>query len=64
MAERSAQEIGAEFGAQVMGGTLGQGEPDPTSPLGRLLTFAAEHGVDAVTPSRVAAAREGRAINP
>ncbi|QEQ94033.1 hypothetical protein SEA_SAFTANT_1 [Streptomyces phage Saftant] len=62
MEETSEQETGAQFGAIVMGGSLGEGAPDPASPLGQLLTFAAEHGVDAVTPSHVAAAREGRAI--
>jgi hypothetical protein len=60
MEEMTAQEIGAQFAAQVLGGTVSEGEPDPASPLGKLLTFAAAHGVDAVTPDHVADAREGR----
>ncbi|AWY07565.1 hypothetical protein SEA_YOSIF_1 [Streptomyces phage Yosif] len=59
MAERSEQEIGAEFGAMMLGGTVSEGTPDEGTPLGRLLTFAAEHGEDAVTPSHVMAAQLG-----
>ncbi|WJN62620.1 hypothetical protein [Streptomyces phage phiScoe10] len=64
MEEMTAQEIGAQFAAQVLGGTVSEGSAPADSPLGKLQSFAAAYGVDAVTPEHVADAREGRLLVP
>jgi hypothetical protein len=60
MEEKTAQEIGAQFAAQMLGGTVSEGPAPADSPLGRIQSFAAEHGEDALTPDHWDAAAEGR----
>ncbi|MET9439243.1 hypothetical protein [Streptomyces sp. NPDC006610] len=58
------REVGAAFGAMMLGGTVSEGPPPPDSPLGRVMAFAAEYGEDAVRPEHIAAAGEGRPLLP
>ncbi|WP_241480262.1 hypothetical protein [Nocardiopsis halotolerans] len=58
------QEVGARFGAMILGGELSEGPPDPDSPLGRLRAWSDEHGSDRLTPDHVRAAIEGRPLPP
>lgn len=58
------QAVGAAFGAMMLGGMVSEGRPDPSTPLGRIDAFVAEHGANAVTQEHVAAAIEGRPLIP
>lgn len=58
------QETGIAFGAMITGATVSNEPPDPSSPLGRIRAFTAEHGEDALTPEHFTAAREGRPLLP
>lgn len=57
---KTPQEIGAEFGAMMLGGTVSEDEPPADSPLGRLAAYAKEHGEGSVTPEIVRKARKGK----
>ncbi|MBT2443240.1 hypothetical protein J7E93_24730 [Streptomyces sp. ISL-36] len=58
------QDVGAAFGAMLLGGTVSEEPPPPDSPLGRVLAFVAQHGEDALTADHFDAAREGRPLLP
>lgn len=60
MTDKTPQEIGAEFAAMMLGGTVSYDPPPVDSPLGRLMAYAEQHGEDAVTPEDVQRAREGK----
>jgi hypothetical protein len=47
------------FALQVTGHTIAEGPADPDSPLGRLLAFADEHGMDALSDQHFDAAVRG-----
>ncbi|WJN63014.1 hypothetical protein [Streptomyces phage phiScoe3] len=64
MEEKTAQQIGAEFAAQMMGVTLSEGPAPADTPLGRIQSFAAEHGEDALTPAHWDRARAGLPLVP
>ncbi|GAA3985351.1 hypothetical protein GCM10022630_32070 [Thermobifida alba] len=59
MADRTSQEISAEFAAIMLGGRVSDKPPPPDSTLGRLRAYAAEHGEETLTPELVRKAREG-----
>ncbi|UFD97939.1 hypothetical protein PQC18_gp01 [Streptomyces phage Pablito] len=50
---------GLQFALQVAGAELATEPPAPDTPLAHVLTFAAEHGTDAVTEDVIAAAMAG-----
>ncbi|QAY15905.1 hypothetical protein SEA_JANUS_1 [Streptomyces phage Janus] len=52
-------DTGLQFALQVAGAELATEPPAPDTPLARVLTFAAEHGHDAVTEDVIAAAMAG-----
>jgi hypothetical protein len=54
------QDVGAAFGAMLLGGTVTEEPPPPDSPLGRVRAFIAEYGDDALRPEHLEAARQGR----
>ncbi|MFE2335059.1 hypothetical protein [Streptomyces coelicoflavus] len=58
------QQVGAAFGAMILGGVLEEGPPDPESPLGRVRAFTAQYGEEALRPDHFDAAREGRPLLP
>ncbi|MGW8796656.1 hypothetical protein ACWGN9_06000 [Streptomyces sp. NPDC055775] len=58
------QDVGAAFGAMILGGTLSDEPPSPDSPLGRVRAFVAEHGEEALRPEHIGAAQEGRPLLP
>ncbi|MFF8638459.1 hypothetical protein ACF052_30135 [Streptomyces pilosus] len=58
------QDVGAAFGAMILGGTLSDEPPSPDSPLGRVRAFTAEHGEEALRPEHIKAAQEGRPLLP
>ncbi|MER5359650.1 hypothetical protein [Streptomyces sp. NPDC002785] len=61
---RDPQEVGIAFGAMILGCTVSSEPPDPSSPLGRIRAFTAEHGEDALTSDHFAAALDGRPLPP
>ncbi|MFE2360689.1 hypothetical protein ACFY0G_09345 [Streptomyces sp. NPDC001552] len=58
------QDVGAAFGAMILGGTVSEEPPPPDSPLGRVRAFTARHGEDALRPEHIKAAQEGRPLVP
>lgn len=58
------QDVGAAFGAMILGAELSEEPPPPDSPLGRVLAFVEEYGEDALTPDHIGAAQEGRSLLP
>ncbi|MET7525090.1 hypothetical protein [Streptomyces sp900116325] len=56
--------VTARFGAVIIGGTLSEEPPPPDSPLGRVRSFIAEYGSDALRPEHIGAAQEGRPLLP
>ncbi|WDS51715.1 hypothetical protein SEA_TRIUMPH_1 [Streptomyces phage Triumph] len=50
---------GLQFALQVSGTELATEPPAPDTPLAHVLTFAAEHGPEAVTEDIIAAAMAG-----
>lgn len=64
MDDMSPQEVGARFGAMVLGGTVSEEPPPPDSPLGRVRAFTARYGEEALKPEHIRAAREGRPLLP
>ncbi|MFH8799271.1 hypothetical protein ACH4F6_06680 [Streptomyces sp. NPDC017936] len=58
------QDVGAAFGAQMLGFTISEEPPPPDSPLGRVRAFTAQYGEDALRPEHFADARAGRPLLP
>ncbi|GHB00463.1 hypothetical protein GCM10010330_63240 [Streptomyces tendae] len=58
------QDVGAAFGALILGGTLSEEPPPPDSPLGRVRAFTARYGEDALKPEHIRDAQEGRPLLP
>ncbi|MFE9483886.1 hypothetical protein ACFYNM_35505 [Streptomyces spororaveus] len=58
------QDVGAAFGAVILGGTVSEEAPPHDSPLGRVRAFVAEHGEEALRPEHIKAAQEGRPLLP
>ncbi|CAL9338017.1 hypothetical protein [Streptomyces sp. enrichment culture] len=58
------QDVGAAFGAIILGGTLSEEPPPPDSPLGRVRAFVAEHGAQALRREHIEAAQQGRPLLP
>jgi hypothetical protein len=58
------QDVGAAFGAMILGGTVSEEPPPPDSPLGRVRAFTAQYGSDALRPEHIGAAQEGRPLLP
>lgn len=56
------REAGIAFGAMMLGATVGNEPPTPSSPLVRIIAFAAEHGEDALRAEHFTAALEGRPL--
>ncbi|MER6112251.1 hypothetical protein ABT155_30080 [Streptomyces hirsutus] len=56
------QDVGAAFGAMILGGTVSEEPPPPGSPLGRIVAWGEEHGSHRLTPEHVRAAIEGRPL--
>jgi hypothetical protein len=57
-------QVGAAFGALILGGTVSEEPPSPDSPLGRVRAFTARHGEGALKPEHIWAAQEGRPLLP
>jgi hypothetical protein len=64
MEETSAQETGRRFAEIMLGVELSDGPAPADSPLGKIQSFAAEYGEDALTPSHWDDARAGRPLLP
>ncbi|WP_344629905.1 hypothetical protein [Streptomyces glaucosporus] len=64
MDDMSPQEVGARFGAMVLGAELSEEPPDPASPLGRIRAWGEKYGSENLTPEHVRAAIEGRPLPP
>lgn len=64
MDDMSPQEVGARFGAMILGGTVSEEPPPPDSPLGRVRAFTARYGEEALKPEHIRAAQEGRPLLP
>ena len=64
MDSMSPQEVGARFGAMILGGTLSKAPPSPDSPLGRVRAWGEEYGTERLTPEHVRAAIDGRPLPP
>jgi hypothetical protein len=64
MDDMSPQEVGARFGAMILGGTLSEEMPPPDSPLGRVREWGEQYGTENLTPEHVRAAIEGRPLPP
>jgi hypothetical protein len=58
------QDVGAAFGAMILGAELSEEPPDPASPLGRIRAWGEEYGTENLTPEHVQAAIEGRPLPP
>jgi hypothetical protein len=58
------QDVGAAFGAMILGGTVSEEPPPPDSPLARVRAFTALYGSDALRPEHIGAAQEGRPLLP
>ncbi|MGQ4472868.1 hypothetical protein ACN6K6_006026 [Streptomyces violaceoruber] len=58
------QDVGAAFGALILGGAVSEEPPPPDSPLGRVRAFTARYGEDALKPEHIRAAQEGRPLLP
>ncbi|WP_432058530.1 hypothetical protein [Streptomyces sp. bgisy022] len=58
------QDVGAAFGAIILGGTLATEPPPPDSPLGRVRAFIAEHGAQSLRREHIEAAQQGRPLLP
>jgi hypothetical protein len=58
------QELGAQFGAVLLGGRVSHDPPPPDSPLGRVAAFVAVYGEDALTVEHIRAAQEGLPLLP
>ncbi|MET7312618.1 hypothetical protein ABZS68_37755 [Streptomyces sp. NPDC005571] len=58
------QDVGAAFGAMILGGSVSEEPPPPDSPLGRVRAFTAEYGEDALKPEHIGAAQEGCPLLP
>ncbi|WP_406361589.1 hypothetical protein OID55_28180 [Streptomyces sp. NBC_00715] len=58
------QDVGAAFGAMILGGTVSEEPPPPNSPLGRVRAFTARYGEGALTPEHIADAQAGRPLLP
>ncbi|MFB7222587.1 hypothetical protein [Streptomyces sp. NPDC056227] len=58
------QDVGAAFGAMILGGAVSEEPPPPDSPLGRVRAFTAEYGEGRLTAEHVRAAIEGRPLLP
>lgn len=56
----SPQDVGAAFGAMILGCTLSEEPPPADSPLGRLSELAAEHGESVLRDEHFEAALTGR----
>ncbi|WP_405718714.1 hypothetical protein [Streptomyces sp. NBC_00046] len=61
---RDPQEVGIAFGAMILGATVSTDPPAPSSPLGRIRAFTAEHGEDALRPEHFDAAHAGLPLPP
>jgi hypothetical protein len=57
-------DVGAAFGAMILGGTVSEEPPAPDSPLGRIAAWGEEYGSERLTPEHVRAAIEGRPLPP
>jgi hypothetical protein len=58
------QNVGTEFGAMILGGTVSEEPPPSDSPLARVRAFTARYGSDALRPEHIGAAQEGRPLPP
>ncbi|WP_030833350.1 hypothetical protein [Streptomyces hygroscopicus] len=58
------QDVGAAFGATLLGGTVNEEPPPPGSPLGRVRAWGEQYGTENLTPEHVRAAIEGRPLPP
>lgn len=58
------QQVGIAFAEIVLGVTVSEDPPDPSSPLGRVRAFTEKYGEDALRPEHFTAAREGRPLLP
>ncbi|MDQ0793720.1 hypothetical protein [Streptomyces sp. B1I3] len=58
------QDVGAAFGAMILGGAVSEEPPPPDSPLGRVRDFVAQYGEEALKPEHLGAAQEGRPLLP
>lgn len=58
------QDVGAAFGAMILGGTVSEEAPPADSPLGRVRAFVAEHGEGALRPEHIKAAQDGHPLLP
>jgi hypothetical protein len=58
------QEVSIAFTAMMLGATVSTEPPPPSSPLGRIMAFTAEHGEDALREEHFTAAREGHPLLP
>jgi hypothetical protein len=57
-------EVAAASGAEVSGGAIAAGSPDPDSPEGRITAWTREHGPYKLTQEQYLAAWEGRPLPP
>jgi hypothetical protein len=64
MDNMSPQEVGARFGAMILGAELSEGPPAPASPLGRIRAWGEQYGTENLTSEHVRAAIEGRPLPP
>lgn len=64
MDDMSPQEVGARFGAMILGAELSEEPPDPASPLGQVRAWGDQYGTERLTPEHVQAAIEGRPLPP
>ncbi|ANT41100.1 hypothetical protein BI024_gp01 [Streptomyces phage Nanodon] len=62
MSAEDSFEVGLRFAEIVTGTTISEEPPNPESPLGRLMAFAAVHGSDALTPEHVGDAIAGKPL--
>ncbi|QOV37649.1 hypothetical protein IM697_04250 [Streptomyces ferrugineus] len=60
----SPQDVGAAFGALILGVTVSEEPPPPDSPLSRVRAFTARYGEGALNPEHIRAAQEGRPLLP
>ncbi|MDQ0792837.1 hypothetical protein [Streptomyces sp. B1I3] len=58
------QQVGIAFAEIVLGVTVSDDPPDPSSALGRVRAFTEKYGEDALRPEHFTAAREGRPLLP
>jgi hypothetical protein len=58
------QDVGAAFGAMILGGTVNAEPPPPDSALGRVRAFTAQYGEEALKPEHIRAAQEWRPLLP